>query len=164
MGILECISGAVRELFGATDEITRGLLLLSRRMDWLSPARAEIALSEEENSPNLNSKALELVERWECSRFMNKRFHLPSPSAQPVVVQDCNYRAEGAGRVVNRQRHGGRRTKWSLHCRLEEEAGCRICMERRRTKMQLPEFRHPLGENPVILQLQPWGSGQPAAL
>ena len=27
MGILECISGAVRELFGATDEITKGFLL-----------------------------------------------------------------------------------------------------------------------------------------
>ena len=144
MGILECISGAVRELFGATDETTRGLLLLSRRMDWLSPARAEIALSEEENSPNLNSKALELVERWECSRFMNKRFHLPSPSAQPVVVQDCNYRAEGAGPVVNRQRHGGevdqvepplspatdgggfrRRRRWSEGCRIRMERGAK---------------------------------------
>ena len=29
-----------------------------------------------------------------------------TPSRLPVV-QDCNYRAEGAGHVVNRQRHRG---------------------------------------------------------
>ena len=39
MGILECISGAVRELFGATDEITKDFLL-PQTQTGCSPTRA----------------------------------------------------------------------------------------------------------------------------
>ena len=45
-----------------------------------------------------------------------------TPSRLPVV-RDCNYRAEGAGPVVNRQRHGGPSGASSIVAMVEEEDG-----------------------------------------
>ena len=162
MGILECISGAVRELFGATDEITKGFFCPAGWTD--SPlrtlTRAGIGLPAAENSPNLAARF------GGCGEMGVLALYEQTPSRLPVV-QDCNYRAEGAGPVVNRQRHGGP-SGAILHCRHGRRGrgseSCRFWMERRakegrRCSMQavvreLSEFRHLLGENPS-LQLHP---------
>ena len=78
--------------------------------------RAGIGLLAAENSPNLAARF------GGCGEMGVLALYEQTPSRLPVV-QDCNYRAEGAGPVVNRQRHGGPSGASSIVAMVEEEDG-----------------------------------------
>ena len=78
--------------------------------------RAGIGLPAAENSPNLAARF------GGCGEMGVLALYEQTPSRLPVV-RDCNYRAEGAGPVVNRQRHGGPSGASSIVAMVEEEDG-----------------------------------------